>query len=115
LQVGENPPYACDRCNGTGRNDEGEIGNINETLNDRLDAILEVNYSNNIFATYNIIEATVASEYNVLSDANKDAYRQIISCGVVDLSDGTEIRTKLWNIFDENSTTRASLITLLGE
>lgn len=68
-----------------------------------------------VFSTYKIMEATLASEYNALSAANKDAYRQIVSCGIVDLTDGTSIRTKLWNIFDSESTTRAALITLLGE
>ena len=68
----------------------------------------------NIISTYQIMEATVASEYNALSDANKDAYRQIVSCGIVDLSEGTAIHTKLWALFDSESTTRAHLVTLLA-
>ena len=91
------PQTTCVACGGSGKISIADFGD------------------NNAFFTYQIIEATVASEYNALSAANKDAYRQIISCGVVDLTDGTRIRTKLWNIFDSESETRAALITLLGE
>jgi DnaJ-class molecular chaperone len=68
-----------------------------------------------IVHTYEIMEATDASEYNALSDANKDAYRQIVSCGIVNLADGTALRGKMWNMFDSESTTRANIIELLGE
>ena len=65
--------------------------------------------------THLIIENTDTTEYNALSDANKSAYLMVIACGKVDLTDGMEIRTKLWNMFDDQSTTRANIITLLGE
>jgi hypothetical protein len=107
-QHGESP---CEQCNGTGIL---EIY-IHDDLENRITDILEADYINNRIPTYQIIESTAASEYNALSDANKDAYRQIVSCGVVDLSEGTGIRTKLWNMFDEESETRTALITLLGE
>ena len=96
----------CDHCSGTGFLSFGEVGSDIDVpvLATRIDT-----------PTHHILECTTASEYTALSAANKDAYRQIISCGEVDLSDGTGIRTKLWNMFDENSTTRANLITLLGE
>ena len=68
-----------------------------------------------VIASCQIINATVNSEYNSLSDNHKEIYKMIISCGVLDLTEGTSIRTKLWNMFDENSTTRANLIELLGE
>jgi hypothetical protein len=68
-----------------------------------------------IYPTYLIMEATDASEFNALSDDNKDAYRQIISCGNADLGAGTAVHTKLLNMFDAQSTTRANLITLLGQ
>ena len=69
----------------------------------------------NVFAACQVLDNTISSEYNALSAANKDAYKMILSCGVLDLTDGNSIRTKLWNMFDENSTTRANLIALLGE
>ena len=69
----------------------------------------------NIISTYKIMEATDIDEFNALSDANKTAYRQAISCGTVDLTDGTQIRAFLWSVFDAQSTTRANLITLLEE
>ena len=72
-------------------------------------------FPNPYVRTFNIIDNTDSTEYNALSDANKDAYKMIVSSGVVDLSDGTSIRTKLWNMFDDQSTTRANIITLLGE
>ena len=68
-----------------------------------------------IVYTYEIMEATDRSEFGALSDSNKGAYRDAMSCGIVDLSDGTQIRAALWGMFDAQSTTRANLITLLGE
>lgn len=93
----------CDHCGGTGYWSFGEIGS-NPGSAGRAD-----------FHTHEILEATVGAEYNALSDANKDAYVLIISCGIINLTDGNALRAKLWNMFDDQSTTRANLITLLGE
>ncbi len=95
---GGKPEHSCSTCNGS-----GFLHKFKAELN------------SNQFRTHQIVEATKTSEYTTLSAANKDAYKMIISCGIVDLSEGTAIRTKLWNMFDENSETRAALITLLGE
>ena len=62
---------------------------------------------------YEILDATDATEYNALSDANKDAYGLIISCGMVNLLDGSPSRTKLWNIFGEGTDTRTNLEILV--
>ena len=35
--MGPNPPVECDRCAGTGRSYDGEIGNDTDTLDKRLD------------------------------------------------------------------------------
>ena len=59
--------------------------------------------------TYRIIEMTDASDYNGLSDANKAAYNMIISAGIVELTEGAVIRDKLWNMFDDQSTTGIAL------
>jgi len=68
-----------------------------------------------IVYTYEILEATDITEYGNLSDTNKNAYNRILQCGIVDISDGTVIRTNLWAMFDCDSDTRAALIELLGE
>jgi len=75
--------------------------------------ILEAKYNGNIFATYKIVDATDSTEYGNLSAANKEAYKMIVSCGVVDLTEGTSIRTKLWSMFGEGTTTRENLEALL--
>jgi len=68
-----------------------------------------------IVYTYEILEATDITEYGNLSDTNKNAYNMALQCGIVDLTDGTQIRANLWAMFDAESDTRANLITLLGE
>ena len=68
-----------------------------------------------IVYTYEILEATDITEYGNLSDSNKNAYDMILKCGIANLTDGTQIRTNLWAMFDCDSDTRANLITLLGE
>ena len=55
--------------------------------------------------TYRIIDCLDISEYNALSDANKDFLRIVISAKVVNLDEGSQVRTKLWNIFPEGSVT----------
>lgn len=85
------------------------------TLYDYLRILQGKSFTNNIVATYKILEATDITEYGNLSDSNKNAYNMILQCGVTDLTDGTVIRANLWAMFDSESTTRAALITLLGE
>jgi hypothetical protein len=65
--------------------------------------------------TYEVSDNTVVAEYNALSDAQKDNYNVILSMGIVDLSAGTTTRASLWSMFDSESTTRANLLTLIGE
>jgi len=67
----------------------------------------------NIFHTYKILALTDASEYNALSDANKDAYRMIISCGKARLIEGADLLDKLYNMFGEGTTTRDNLEALV--
>lgn len=63
-------------------------------------------------SAYKILEITDSSEYNALSDANKEAYKMIISCGSADIATGTVLRTKLDNMFGEGSVTHTNLIEL---
>ena len=71
-------------------------------------------YPSGVYPTYKVLEATDASEYAALSDANKDAYKMILSCGEVDLSDGTAVRTKLLAMFGAGTTTRTNLVALVS-
>jgi len=65
--------------------------------------------------TYRIIEATSPAEYNNLSDANKERYKIIVSAGTIDFREDSLVRTVLWNMFDDNSTTRTNLKELIPE
>jgi hypothetical protein len=65
-----------------------------------------------ITQTYRIVEATDSTEYNALSDTNKGRYALIISAGLVDLMDGTAIRSTLWSMFGDGTTTRDNIIAL---
>jgi len=96
-------PYgeSCDVCDGNGLIAFAELGDVTETTH--------------ICPTYQIVENTDPSEYQALSDANKQNYRDITGMGTVDLRDGSVVRATLWVLFDAQSTTRADIITMLGE
>jgi len=68
-----------------------------------------------VFFSHRIFEATVPAEYRDLSDANKAAYGLILSCGLVDLSAGSNARTLLSGMFGAGTTTRANILALLEE
>jgi len=91
------PELVCSGCDGDGEVVLADFGNQHACF------------------TYQILEATDVTEYGALSDSNKNAYDMLLKCGIVDLSEGTQVRTNLWSMFDSESTTRANLITLLGE
>jgi hypothetical protein len=98
--AGENPVVVegeCERCGGTG-----------------IHTISDIGYVGNIHPTYEILEATNATEYTSLSPGNLALYNLIISAGSVDLSSGTIVKTVLWAMFGEGSATRASLDELIG-
>ena len=63
--------------------------------------------------TYRIVDATVLSEYNDLSDAKKAQYALIISSGRINLATAGNAKNVLWSIFGEETTTRANLVDLL--
>jgi len=65
--------------------------------------------------SYEISDALDVTEYGNLSDGNKNKVNVILSMAIVNLNDGSFSRTTLWALFDSESTTRANLITLLGE
>jgi len=106
----------CPRCLGTGIDDNGEHG-PSSCLSCGGDGKLEHLVSmlpDDVYPTYKILEATDATEYAALSDANKDAYKMIISCGTVDLADGAVARDRLLAMFGAGTTTRANLVELVS-
>lgn len=98
----------CPTCFGTGAL---PIAGIAPRTLRRLDSIKPAN----AYHTYQIVEATDTSEYNALSDTWKERYGAILSCGMVDLSEGTKIRIALWTMFGEGTTTRANLEALIND
>ena len=111
----------CRYCGGTGTAGGGinPDGDCPQCKGDKELYVGEVRWQDSVgkklIHTYEISENTDPDEYNALSDAFKQVYRDITGMGVVDLAGGTVIRATLWLMFDENSTTRADLLTLLGE
>jgi len=65
--------------------------------------------------SYEISDALDVTEYSALSVGNQAAVNIMLSQGLVNLAEGTNSRVALWALFDSESTTRANLITLLGE
>ena len=95
--------HVCGHCGGTGRISSGDIAKLDEIK------------PTNVYYTYKIVEATDNTEYAALASAQKTSYHLITSLGMVDLSEGTAIRNKLWTMFGEGTTTRANLESLIGE
>lgn len=71
-------------------------------------------YPDGVYPTYKIVEATDDAEYAALSAANKAIYGIIVSCGTVDLSEGTAVRDKLLAMFGAGTTTRDNLAALVS-
>jgi len=105
----------CERCNGSGIFSIYGGPQVECVGCGGSGKVSVATFGDSIYFTYQIAEVTDIPEYNALSVALKQAYRDIISMGIVDLADGTAIRATLWAMFDAQSTTRANLITLLGE
>ena len=102
LPGGVGPEYTCPACLGVGERATGAI---------RFDQ----GSGKKIINTYEIAENTDTTEYAALSDNHKEIYNNLASMGTVDMADGTAIRARLWLLFDGESTTRANILTLLGE
>jgi len=105
----------CERCNGSGIFSIYGGSQVECVGCGGSGKVSMATFGDSIYFTYQIAEATDIPEYNALSAALKQVYRDIISMGTVNLTDGTTIRAALWNMFDELSTTRANLIAMLGE
>jgi len=104
----------CLRCGGTGNipgtpaeDPCAACGGDGEVVKSRL--------KNKVVFSYQISDALDATEYGALAAGNQAAVNIILSMGFVGLAEGTNSRVTLWALFDSESTTRANLITLLGE
>ena len=97
---GGSEPCPWPGCNGTGYYEIGRL-TLDPGLNDLA---VTLPRPENHFYTYQIIEATEVSDYNGLSDDNKERYKMIISATIVDLSSGMKIRQALMNMFTGTDT-----------
>lgn len=70
---------------------------------------------NGVIYTFELSEATDDTEYAALSSAQKATYALIASLGMIDIVAGTAIRTKLWAMFGDGSTTRTNLEALMDQ
>lgn len=91
------PPKDCYHCNSTGKVRFGLVQLPTDWIH-----------------TFELSEATDDTEYAALSAAQKTTYGLIISMGIIDLTNGTAIRAKLWAMFGSGSTTRDALLALLS-
>lgn len=66
------------------------------------------------FKTYHLVEAIKVSEYNALSENNQERIRMILSCGIADMTTGSDIRTMLFNLFPEGTDTYDNLTDMLA-
>lgn len=102
--IGNNDPYdpgppeelSCNWCGGDGMLEFG------------------VFFDEDVFPSFEILEAIDVSEYNALTDAQKDGVKILLSCGFVDFRDGMAGKTRLWGWFGEGTTTRTNLEALLA-
>jgi len=64
--------------------------------------------------TWEVIEATVPSEYAALSDAEKQRYQTFVAAGTLNPS-GTNTRDAFGAMFGGGTTTRANLLAMASE
>jgi hypothetical protein len=64
-----------------------------------------------IMPTYRILEATDGDEYDALQQ-EQDLYWSILNCGWIDFQDGSRAKALLWDLFGEETATRANMEAL---
>ena len=69
-----------------------------------------------LFYTSKLLELiiTYPAEYSALTNAQKSTLSLIISCGRIDMTTGSVIRTKIFEIFTEGTNIYADLTTMLA-
>ncbi len=105
----------CDRCSGTSIAPGHESPEDPCTQCGGVGSYSVSQLEPDIVFACGISDALDIGEYNALSDGNKAALHIILSLGFVNLAEGTNSKLALWAMFDENSTTRVNLLTLLAE
>lgn len=96
----DGPGGNCPRCEGSGLEPWGSL------IYPKVPSGVELIFS------YQVVEATVDSEYVALSSSQKEVYKMIISLGQIDFAEGSNVRDKLLDMFGEGTTTRTNLLTL---
>lgn len=61
-----------------------------------------------------LLEALDITEYNALSDANKERVKILLSCGTINLAVGSQTRSILDTIFPTGTATNAAVKVLVG-
>lgn len=73
-------------------------------------------YDGDIVASYDIVNAMVISEYNLLTDAQKDRIKIYLSCGFVNFREGTNSRIYwLTTCFPEGSTIYTNIMDIIKD
>jgi len=91
----------------------GYSGMTDQEAADDLNTVYRSRTRNRI-ETWEVIEATVPSEYVVLSDGEKQRYQTFVAAGVLDPS-GDNTRTAFGAMFGAGTTTRANLLAMASE
>jgi len=65
------------------------------------------------FETYRIAECIDASEYNALTDGQKEKLQIILSCGFINMGEGSILRNQILTLFPDGTTTYANLMAIL--
>lgn len=111
----------CPWCDGTGQHtvasEEPPDSNLVDCEHCDATGYLDWGYSqlqDGLFYTHEIVECVDDTEYVALSASQKSVFALIMSLGVIDLSEGMQIRNKLWTMFGDGTTTRDNLEELVG-
>ena len=110
----------CAQCGGSAEIDLldpafKQMANPNVVRGIVWDALLtNTTMPDGVFWSYLVEPCLNGTEYNALTDTQKEGVKIILSCGRVDLSDGASMKTRLWSWFGAESTTVANLTALIG-
>lgn len=108
----------CNKCSGTGMwsVEQGVDVTCPDCAGAKRLELCEIDsvFTDNVFHSYKVFEATDLTEYNALTDAQKERYQLILGMGQVDLNDGSNAFDLLKGMFGPSTTTRANLLALLA-
>ena len=94
----------------------GYAGKTDQEVADLINAVSETAVEGRQIAretidTWEIVEATVPSEWTALSAAERQRYQTITGCGRVNVK-GTNVKAQFLAMFTQGTTTRANLAAL---